>query len=431
MQKKKIHALTSILLFILPLFLTTNNLDVGNALFQRDDVPNDSLNLKMNYSIDYSTTNPSIFKLWNVVINSWTSNDSEDSISFQENVIFNNRSSAEYSVHSFDAFDIYNNSYDYYEQEMENQEFLNSFHLEYLSNMTLQSYSWNIPESIKLNDYNTSSSLYQFYTSSQPYCEANDTSIISKAEELKGSETSLVSIAQKIFLYLCSEMTYVLLDDPIGAKNALKSMKGDCSEFSSLMVALLRASGIPARKVLGFALIDGDINNAQPKNDIKVGDTWSYSYSDQNIPGHAWVQYYVPGYGWISADPTWGHSNYENGAENALLYFNSIDCVHIITTIGDFYGEGIDPELLIFDRDQSGIPEFPFVYPIGNASAFNFDLSISFYAYNFSKPIVNDFSGLGNLLYLVSSSSLILVIILIVYNKRKKKKNYATYYKNI
>ena len=427
MLEKKIHSLTIIFLFLFPLFFTTNSLHVGNALFQKEDIPNDTLNLEMNYSIDYFTTDPSIFMLWNVLINSWTSNDSVDSIDLQQNSLIKNQSSSEYSVYNFDAYDIYNNSYDYYEQNMKDQEFLNSFHLEYLSNLTLQYYSWDIPESLIIEDYNSSNFLYQFYTSSQPFCESNASSIVTKAQELKGSETSLVSIARNIFLFLCSEMTYVLLDDAIGAKNTLESMEGDCSEFSSLMVALLRASGIPARKVLGFVLIDGDLSNARPKNDIGVGDTWSYSYSEQNIPGHAWVQYYIPNYGWISADPTWGHSNYVNGVESALLYFNSLDCIHIITTVGDFYGDGIDPDLYLSDQDPLGIAEFPFAYPIGNASNFNFDLKISFNALNFSKPILNDFSGMGNLLYLVSSSSLIFIIIIIVYKKRKKKKNYSNY----
>jgi len=59
---------------------------------------------------------------------------------------------------------------------------------------------------------------------------------------------------------------------------------GCCTDLNSLFIALARARGIPARLNMGYRL--------QEKNLGKLVD-----------PGYrCWVEYYVPSYGWISAD---------------------------------------------------------------------------------------------------------------------------------
>lgn len=64
----------------------------------------------------------------------------------------------------------------------------------------------------------------------------------------------------------------------------LKNPRGKCTDISSLFVALCRAAGVPAREVFGIRLgkKDGD--------DITG---WQ----------HCWSQFYLPGYGWVPADP--------------------------------------------------------------------------------------------------------------------------------
>lgn len=66
----------------------------------------------------------------------------------------------------------------------------------------------------------------------------------------------------------------VLLDKPCGK----------CADISSVFIALCRASGVPAREVLGIRM--GKV----PVQDITK---WQ----------HCWAEFYLPGTGWVSVDP--------------------------------------------------------------------------------------------------------------------------------
>jgi len=99
--------------------------------------------------------------------------------------------------------------------------------------------------------------------------------------------------AQRIFDYVNTNMNY---DDSTlfarkGSVSALYNLKGICTDFASLMVALLRAARIPARMVGGYLFDEAMINSAQ--------QSWN-----GNEMAHAWVEFYMPGFGWIPADPT-------------------------------------------------------------------------------------------------------------------------------
>ncbi len=59
---------------------------------------------------------------------------------------------------------------------------------------------------------------------------------------------------------------------------------GKCTDISSVFVALCRAAGVPAREVFGLRL------GKQAEQDIT---TWQ----------HCWSEFFLPGYGWVAADP--------------------------------------------------------------------------------------------------------------------------------
>lgn len=67
-----------------------------------------------------------------------------------------------------------------------------------------------------------------------------------------------------------------------------QSRRGYCVHFASSTVMLLRANGIAARYVTGYA-----VDAAQMQ--------WNRVTSDD---AHAWVEYYVDGLGWVPLDPT-------------------------------------------------------------------------------------------------------------------------------
>lgn len=64
----------------------------------------------------------------------------------------------------------------------------------------------------------------------------------------------------------------------------LSSLGGKCADLHSVLVALARAAGVPAREVFGLRLpkgAEGDMTKAQ----------------------HCWAEWYLPGYGWVVVDP--------------------------------------------------------------------------------------------------------------------------------
>ncbi|MFX1345889.1 MAG: transglutaminase family protein [Promethearchaeota archaeon] len=172
--------------------------------------------------------------------------------------------------------------------------------------------------------YDTSEIIFELYCNhSEPYYERDSPLLIELSHELVDPEDNPIKKAEKIFDWVSDNLKYNgnLPAQEKGALWAYNNLEGDCSEYSSLMVTLLRIQGIPARKVTGF-LVSTD-PNIRPKS----GDTWIFYANEHNsnILAHAWVEYYVPNIGWIACDPTW-NSNSD--------YFNKIDFLRFTTNVG-------------------------------------------------------------------------------------------------
>jgi len=69
------------------------------------------------------------------------------------------------------------------------------------------------------------------------------------------------------------------------AVEVVKKKEGVCQDFAHLMLGLLRTHGIPARYVSGYFL-----NKNRLPGEIEAS--------------HAWLEVYIPGYGWKGYDPT-------------------------------------------------------------------------------------------------------------------------------
>ena len=69
------------------------------------------------------------------------------------------------------------------------------------------------------------------------------------------------------------------------ANDALKLRMGVCQDFAHVHLGLCRSLGIPARYVSGYFF-----NNTRRPREIEAS--------------HAWIEAYVPGYGWAAFDPT-------------------------------------------------------------------------------------------------------------------------------
>ncbi len=78
-----------------------------------------------------------------------------------------------------------------------------------------------------------------------------------------------------------------------------ESKRGYCDHFSTSMVVLLRASGIPARWVKGFGPGESEYDSKTEKYYVTV----------RNQNAHSWVEVYFPDFGWIPFEPTPGFVN--------------------------------------------------------------------------------------------------------------------------
>ncbi len=124
---------------------------------------------------------------------------------------------------------------------------------------------------------------------------------------------------QAIYDYVTSTLSYdyarvTTNPERLGAIKALQNpQRAICMEFTDLTVALLRAVGIPAREINGFAFT----NNTQLRPLSLLVDVL-----------HAWPEYYDSDRRiWVPIDPTWGHTT------GGVDYFSSLDLAHIAFVI--------------------------------------------------------------------------------------------------
>ena len=114
--------------------------------------------------------------------------------------------------------------------------------------------------------------------------------------QIAGLEDNWFVQAEHISQYLRKNYTYGLEQkNNKSTRNSVdyflfNSKKGDCKQFASSFVLLCRASGIPARMVVGFT--PGDFNPATGARDVRLKNS------------HAWGEVYIPDAGWIPFDST-------------------------------------------------------------------------------------------------------------------------------
>lgn len=105
-----------------------------------------------------------------------------------------------------------------------------------------------------------------------------------QADEITANETTVLGKARAIYDWVYEN--FERDNDVVGCGQGdvcelLVTRGGKCTDINSVFVALCRASGIPAREMFGIRMNDADITGNQ----------------------HCWAQFYLPGTGWIYADP--------------------------------------------------------------------------------------------------------------------------------
>jgi transglutaminase-like putative cysteine protease len=112
---------------------------------------------------------------------------------------------------------------------------------------------------------------------------------------------------------------------------ACDSKRGNCTDFHSVLIGMMRSSGIPARFEIGFPLPEG-----KPEGEI---------------PGyHCWAEFYVDGIGWIPVDASEASKN----PAKKDYFFGAVDADRVLFT----YGRDIR-----LSPDQKGDALNYFIYP--------------------------------------------------------------------
>ncbi len=121
----------------------------------------------------------------------------------------------------------------------------------------------------------------ELYLLADHVVNADNGTIISKAESIVGNETSALEASRKIYDWVHKNIRKRLVDT-VSALDTLKSGEGECQAHANLYAALARAVGIPARVVSGIV----------------------YSEEYGGFMYHAWNEVFVGK--WISVDATLG-----------------------------------------------------------------------------------------------------------------------------
>lgn len=115
------------------------------------------------------------------------------------------------------------------------------------------------------------------------------------ADSLTREHENVYDRARALERWFHTEFAYTLDLPATAAESTLdhflfERRAGHCEYFSTAMIVLLRAAGIPARQVNGF--LGGEWN-----------DLGSYLVVTQN-EAHSWVEVFFDDYGWVTFDPT-------------------------------------------------------------------------------------------------------------------------------
>ncbi|MBU1110203.1 transglutaminase-like domain-containing protein, partial [Patescibacteria group bacterium] len=163
--------------------------------------------------------------------------------------------------------------------------------------------------------------LHARYTKPDRYWETNHESIQNIVNDQINESMTSREQAQKLYEFTVSNLTYepTRFDQEVQRLGAVEVLKQKdnavCMEYTDLLITLLRAAGIPARELNGFAYSPDAIQE-----------------STEDVL-HSWVQFYDADIKrWVQIDPTWESTSGRD-------YFNQLDTDRVIFVI-----KGLDSE---------------------------------------------------------------------------------------
>jgi transglutaminase-like putative cysteine protease len=152
--------------------------------------------------------------------------------------------------------------------------------------------------------------LLQDFTQPELHIESDNPQIVTLSNELAVDKQNICQQVRAFYDYIGNNLVYTYNGENWGAQAALGPMGADCTEYTSLLIALSRAQGIPARYFEGLLYLENK--------------TKAIARTE-----HAWPDVYMPDIGWVAVDPTLGRSSLYRET-----YFAHYTPEHIIVTMG-------------------------------------------------------------------------------------------------
>jgi len=154
------------------------------------------------------------------------------------------------------------------------------------------------------------------------------------AKEHTAGDTTPIQKARHIYDYILATMRYDKSGEGWGRGDAIwacTAKRGNCTDFHSLFIGMMRSSGIPARFEIGFPLPEGK--------------------TEGDIPGyHCWAEFHLSGVGWVPVDASEAWKN----PTKRDFFFGAHDTNRVFFT----YGRDIR-----LSPDQKSDPLNYFIYP--------------------------------------------------------------------
>jgi len=154
--------------------------------------------------------------------------------------------------------------------------------------------NFDIEYKVEVNEltYNLSAceaELLDEFTQAELHIESANPQVIALAKELSKGKKTVCEQVRAFYDYAGDELIYTYNRKAWGAQATFGLMGADCTEYASLVIALSRAEGVPARYYEGLLFLEAtqkETGSAQTE--------------------HAWLDAYFPGIGWVAMDPTLG-----------------------------------------------------------------------------------------------------------------------------
>ncbi len=402
-------------IILVPTITVISSSELGTAdliLFADNDVSDYEVNQSVTYEVDIDYEFTNLGAKWNYIFRAVRYPDrqpdnplSEFTPEYQEINLLENTILGNTTPITVD-YDKFNNTFDFFNATLETNENV-TFHQTY--EVKLNEIYFDVGED-DIGSYNSTDVIQKLYCNvEEEFFNRSDPNLISLSNSIVDSGDNPIEKAEDINDWISENIDYKAQNDEMGASWAYTYEKGDCSEFADLMVTLLRIQDIPARKITGMVITN------DPTEIPEKGDEYTYTNDDpitdpdDDLLGHAWMEYYVPNIGWIVCDPTWDQAG--------LDYFNRIDFFHFGTTVGAYF---LIPGTSLTVSEYNFIPS-PFALP-GSSSKYTCDVTFTVTETDFKEPEEeNIWELIIKIIIICAISAAIAAIIIVVVRYERKK----------